>query len=305
MLSPHSMPRRWLWLLPLVVAACASEGTPTEQQPQRLGDGTSAQRASSSVDTPRSPSFAAQPAVLIPSLSQTIPARRSGFVSFQIESGDEVGLHDPLFSIEMPDDEDRRTLARSEISVAAEQLAAARTRHEKLKRNAADLSRISEHVAGEVVRNAAFDASIEKGLARVIEAQHRARELELSSLTQGIADGKGQAPFAGIVAHVEVDPGSWVSQGQPIVRIESKAARRLRFAVPPHAKHQFEVGRTIHWGLGRDEQDQEASVVWMAPRPDPITGLYFVEAQVAQTQSAIGSTLWVAPTRSHEGNREP
>ncbi len=294
-------------MLQLSLAACTPQRPSSQRQPEPTGEARLDEEPSTgSVNlAPVAARSDVRPAVLVPSRSLTIPARRSGFVSFQVEVGDEIRGEAPLFSIVMPDDDARRTQARAELTVSAKQVAAATTRQEKLDRTAADLSQVSEHVAGELVRNARFDAAIEAGQSRVIKAQRHTLEVGLSSLEQSIADGDGNAPFAGIVASIEVDPGAWVSRGQPLVRVESKDARRLRFAVAPGDKPQYEVGSPIRWGVNRVRQDQAGSVVWLAPRPDPITGLYFAEAGVAQTQSAIGSALWIVPNAGKQGSDAP
>jgi RND family efflux transporter MFP subunit len=82
----------------------------------------------------------------------------------------------------------------------------------------------------------------EAGSASAI-AQAEQAQATIAVLEESLADSEIRAPFAGVVARRDVDPGAFVDAGQSIVRIVAEAPLRVRFRVPEH-----ELG-DIHEGL--------------------------------------------------------
>ena len=61
-------------------------------------------------------------------------------------------------------------------------------------------------------------------------------------LEESLADSEIRAPFAGVVARRDIDPGAFVNAGQSIVRIVAESPLRVRFRVPEHELAEVHEG---------------------------------------------------------------
>jgi HlyD family secretion protein len=81
----------------------------------------------------------------------------------------------------------------------------------------------------------------EAGQASAIAQAEQAQAM-IAVLEESLADSEIRAPFAGVVARRDVDPGAFVDAGQSIVRIVAQAPLRVRFRVPEHELADIHVG---------------------------------------------------------------
>jgi RND family efflux transporter MFP subunit len=73
-------------------------------------------------------------------------------------------------------------------------------------------------------------------------AQAEQAQATIAVLEESLTDSEIRAPFAGVVARRDVDPGAFVDAGQSIVRIVAEAPLRVRFRVPEHELGDIHVG---------------------------------------------------------------
>lgn len=73
-------------------------------------------------------------------------------------------------------------------------------------------------------------------------AQAEQARATIAVLEESLADTEIRAPFAGVIARRDVDPGAFVSAGQSIVRIVAESPLRVHFRVPEHELADVHVG---------------------------------------------------------------
>jgi membrane fusion protein (multidrug efflux system) len=73
-------------------------------------------------------------------------------------------------------------------------------------------------------------------------AQAEQAQATIAVLEESLTDSEIRAPFAGVVARRDVDPGAFVDAGQSIVRIVAEAPLRVRFRAPEHELGDIHVG---------------------------------------------------------------
>jgi HlyD family secretion protein len=73
-------------------------------------------------------------------------------------------------------------------------------------------------------------------------AQAEQAQATIAVLEESLTDSEVRAPFAGVVARRDVDPGAFVDAGQSIVRIVAESPLRVRFRVPEHELGEIHVG---------------------------------------------------------------
>lgn len=81
----------------------------------------------------------------------------------------------------------------------------------------------------------------EAGHASAVAQAEQARAT-IAVLEESLTDSEIRAPFAGVVARRDVDPGAFVDAGQSIVRIVAETPLRVRFRVPEHELGDIHVG---------------------------------------------------------------
>lgn len=73
-------------------------------------------------------------------------------------------------------------------------------------------------------------------------AQAEQARATIAVLEESLADSEIRAPFTGVVARRDIDPGAFVDAGQSIVRIVAESPLRVRFRVPEHELADMHVG---------------------------------------------------------------
>jgi membrane fusion protein (multidrug efflux system) len=148
-------------------------------------------------------------------------------------------------------------------------LEAARAAREEAE---ADLSRARElRESGTVA-----EARVETALA----AARRARA-EVERAREALERRTVRAPFAGRLGFVDVSPGAWLRPGDPIARLETAGALRLRFSLPLEAARAArDAGRAAI--RGREESCGSAPIAAVSPLNDPATRSRVFEARLPE-----------------------
>ncbi len=81
------------------------------------------------------------------------------------------------------------------------------------------------------------------------QALSRARQSEASAriaiLQEDLQDVEIRAPFAGTIARRDVDPGTFVQPGSPMLRLVADEPLRVRFRVPEYELSGLEIGQSL------------------------------------------------------------
>lgn len=88
------------------------------------------------------------------------------------------------------------------------------------------------------------DLGLREAASASAAAQAEQAQASIAVLEETLADTGIRAPFAGVVARRDVDPGAYVQPGQAIVRLVAEQPLRVRFRVPEHELAD------VHEGLG-------------------------------------------------------
>ncbi len=116
---------------------------------------------------------------------------------------------------------------------------------------------------------------------------------------QGAVDAAGavasesmiRAPFDGIIIEKFVNIGDLVAPGRPLVRIQSKVGRDLKFNVRAQDVRQLVLGTIIQCNMDGSNQRVEAEITEFSPSADPMTHTVTVKARLSDTDSlAAGFT---------------
>lgn len=166
-----------------------------------------------------------------------LSSRVSGHVdSIEVRIGDEVKAGQVIAQIDDALIERRLVETRAQISAQKSQLKAAAIAAKASERDLERLSGLLDKGAVSTqevddLRTALDQRSAAKGVAQsqLDEAQAR-----LAILREDLKDTKIAAPFDGVIARRDVDPGAFVEPGTPLVRIVAQRPLRVRFRVPEH-----------------------------------------------------------------------
>ncbi|WP_413162201.1 efflux RND transporter periplasmic adaptor subunit [Capilliphycus salinus ALCB114379] len=146
----------------------------------------------------------------------------------------------------------RQTLRKLQNGPRLENIAAARAEVEEARSNLNELI------------NGTRPEDIAAARAQVREAQAQVRY----SQTQ-LKNTKIRATFAGIVARREVDEGTVVQAGQPVIHLVENAAPEARIGLPTSMSEQLQIGSSQTVEIG--SQTYEATVSSILPEVDPST----------------------------------
>lgn len=184
-----------------------------------------------------------------------LAAGASGAVTtVRVREGDRVAAGDLLLEVDPA-----LALARVEVAAAAEALAA-----EQLEQARRDVQRVERIGAGLLA-----EAEIERArsLVKTQAAQLEMRRASAAEARAEYARHRIKAPFAGVVAGRRVDPGAWVSPGQPVLELVSLGDVEVLVSASADivgaVKEKDEA--TLH---GRE--DVPAEVVGIVPALDPV-----------------------------------
>ena len=166
--------------------------------------------------------------------------------------------------------------------------------HAQLSQRVSELSRSearAQAASNQLKRLRASEAWLSKQELDTALAEARMADAELQSARAGVGVSRLQlsqqrlratrqtltAPFAGMVASIDVAPGGSVVAGQIVVRISSDD-RQVRFAVPPSEMRG--LAQQVQVQLAGTDHVVGASVASVRPELDPSAQLVFATAQL-------------------------
>ena len=198
--------------------------------------------------------------------------------------------------------EEGQVLARLDASVLQRriretqaQLAARRAAVEGAK-VARDAAQRNEARAQQLVQSGAgseqeLDDSETIARTRAVEldtarAQVDATAAQLAVLREDLRDTTVRAPFAGIVARRDVDPGTFVAAGDPLLRLVAQSPKRVRFRVPEYDMAGMKSGLPVRvFGPAADEDGVAGTVQRLAGEVSPDDRTLLVEGVVDDSDS--------------------
>lgn len=219
---------------------------------------------------------------LVPRAAVTVAAEIAGrIVALPVDHGDAVARGDVVARLEVSG-------AEAELAQAEARLASARANVQQAER---DLER------GRALANAdgviSKDALERFELAREIgEAARREAEAAVAVASERMADTVVQAPFAGKVSERLVELGSWVSPGDPIVRIVDRQRLRAQAAAGQQDRVQLHLGAPVTVRADALPGATFAGQLrFLGQEADTATGTYMVEAEVPAAAASNGAEL--------------
>ena len=250
-MSAMSRHRRLLRLVPLLVAllqGCGGEAPPPEPQAAPLPAPAAPETSARRVETPSPPAPERRgwTGVVVARESVDVTAEAQGRVrALYVQIGDPVKPGDRIASLDSAIPGQDLEMARSSLRASeadarrtAEELSAARVRHERRRSNPELFSK--EELAEMELGVKTATAALQVAEARVSQERARVRQLEAA-----LGQSEVRAPFAGRVAERFVDQGAVVGPGTALVRLISAGDLMVRAAVPPEEARALVVGDPV------------------------------------------------------------
>lgn len=136
---------------------------------------------------------------------------------------------------------------------------------------------------------------------QILAQQAVVKQLEAAIADLDVTIGKStlKSPFSGIVSARQIDEGTVVGAGQPIVRIVEDVAPEARVGMPIDVASELQVGDIQTVDLGADRYT--ATVTALLPEVDPETRTQVVVLQLEQatvSQISPGQTVRVDMTET-------
>jgi RND family efflux transporter MFP subunit len=272
MISALSRLSAW-WLAALCVGLCACEG----QAPAKTGpNGPPAARVR--VDEVRSGSISAQWSFLgdVEALQRAeLAAGASGEVQkVTARVGDRVEKGDLLVEVDP-------SLAAARLRAAAASKEAAAAQLERAQRDAERLS-----IAGPDIAAAAEIEQATQERKRAAAERQRVRAAESEARAE-LGRHRVRAPFAGVVASRNVDPGDWVDPGMTVIELVDDRGVEVLAAVPLDVARLLSPGDDAELLLG--QQSIKSTIVGIVPALDQESRTIRVRLSPNET------TTWLLP----------
>lgn len=162
--------------------------------------------------------------------------------------------------------------------------AAARQGRVDLEQARSDLVRV-EQVESDVLA----PSEVEQARSRVaaLEAAQAGLDAAVRQARAELSRHRVRTPFAAVVAARHVDPGDWVTPGQPVLDVVQVAGVEIHVHVPPELVRQVREGDTVQ--LAASPQ-VEGTVVGRVPALDPVQRTALIRVAPASGASLIPGT---------------
>lgn len=130
------------------------------------------------------------------------------------------------------------------------------------------------------------EADARQAESRVASAQFRRLEAEQREQAERLERHKLVAPFSGVIARRDADPGEWVQTGTPVLRLVALDRVRLDVRVPQERADEIDVDTPVSIRLdAHPEEDLPARVLAKVPVADATARTFLVRV-VAQGHPA-------------------
>jgi RND family efflux transporter MFP subunit len=223
--------------------------------------------------------------------SAQVRAKASGtLLSLTVQEGSRVRAGQLLGSIDVADATSR--VAEREAMLQAQRAALAQAE----RTHASNVALAQQNF----ISPSALDAS--KASLETARAQANAAQASLNTARVGLRDGAIVAPFAGIVAKRQAQPGERMSMEQPVVHIVDLSRLELAGTVGTHEVSRLRVGQPVQVKVEGSDKPVQADIARIAPAAEPGTRAIGVTLALANPkeewragQYAVGTVTLADP----------
>jgi len=213
-------------------------------------------------------------------------------------SGDSVESGAPVVKLDLRVLRQELEQAEAAVDVAHANRDRARLRFESFAAKRDRLAQLDQLLSRDQFAAAELDAAEAEAEFESASALVSQRKGEAAALASTITESTLRAPFAAKLDIRWVEEGAIVAAGEPIVRLISSSAVRVRFAIPISEAAGFDASHPLHIRAESSGRVLPARTVRVAPSVDLPTQMLFVEAEFEATQPGLtaGESLWVQRT---------
>jgi RND family efflux transporter MFP subunit len=158
------------------------------------------------------------------------------------------------------------------------------------EQNAVTGEEFDQAIAAEKVGEARYSSALNGANEKVAIIQVRAADLAVAQ--QQLADSVSYSPFAAIVQHRHVAPGTYVQVGQPLLTLVRTNVLRFRGSMPErHAQH-LRHGQQVRLFIASMPEPVAAIVSRISPTIDPISRALTFEVDVDNRDGDLRSGMF-------------
>jgi len=238
----------------------------------------------------------------------SISARTDGVVdAIQVSEGDNVTSGQLLFQIDRQNLENAVTANRKELEVFRSELKTARialeltkilarkaqldfNRAETLRKTAA-ISQENYESAEVALRQAEAEISKAQAAVEYATAKFQQQESTLNIAIKNLADSIIAAPFAGTVTEKLCEPGEFVKQGTPILKLENQSQLEVNCFISAIYYNEVIPGKTIGIFRMDGKAAGQALVSYRAPSVDPLSRTFKIKLLLGKDTKLVSGML--------------
>jgi RND family efflux transporter MFP subunit len=240
--------------------------------------------------------------VVVAQQAVDVQARLDGrLATIAVRVGDVVAQDQVLATIDVRAQHGDLLVARAALKAAVAGEDKAKIEEQQARERLGRAGKLSNVISAEELATARYNerlakAQVESARAGVAQAYARVKQLELE-----LSEAEIRAPFAGVVAARNADPGALVHANTPLVRLISGDALWVRFAIPEDQGRTLTRGATVKVAVTTLAAAFDAVVESVAPEIDPAARMIFAEARLTvppewQGKIPAGVEARVTPT---------
>ncbi len=236
--------------------------------------------------------------VIVPFNSVDVVANTGGILTVSARSGDIVSKGDVVARVD-------NFSADDELEIAELQLKALEADLEQAEFNAKQEQSLYDRriaypdaISKDELERAESSAKAAAAQWKAAQAALDEQKIRVEQFQQGIYSQSVVAPFAGAVELSYLDSGAALTAGDAIMRISSRDAFKIRFAVEPRQASQLDISHQVWVSAGNTQIPAE--IMGVAPFVDIPSQKVFIEAfpleQSEMLRSGLGVTVLPAAT---------
>jgi RND family efflux transporter MFP subunit len=146
--------------------------------------------------------------------------------------------------------------------------------------------KLTKFISEEDLRAAEYKAQAAQHQIISAEAKVAEERASVNQLRDLIAEAQLRAPFNGVIGERFYDPGVWVKQNTPLVRVSGGGEPRVRFAVPEEETGDVAIDRPVMVELGPKDQ-VSGRISHVAAEIDPASGTLTAEVVLDPKERAV------------------
>lgn len=287
----------------LVAASACSTPEPAPEAP-------APSRLAGAPEVPPAPA-PAEPAgwvgVVVPNDAVELAADRAGRLeAVLVEVGDAVAPGMPVARLDVQEVRQELRMAEAALRRAEAEAASAEAEVTRARTRLERRTAMPELVSREELAEVEAESATARAARDAAEALLAERRAAVEQLRIRLERSALRAPFGGRVARRYLDAGATVAPGDPVVRLATTEAVKIRFAVPPEDAAALAPGAVVTVASDAGEPLSTAAVLRVAPEIDPVSQQVLVEALPDGAGAALHAGLAVRLSpRPSSGGGEP